>query len=384
MADKIKVLHVLGGLDRGGVETWLMHVLRHIDRDRFQLDFLVSTTRECAYDREAKALGSLIIPNPDPHNPLLYALNFMRNYRKYGPYDIVHSHVHHYSGFVLFLSRILGVPIRIAHSHNDTRVAESNNSIFRKIYLHLMKKMINTCATHGIAASSLAAEDLFGMDWERDQRWKVLHCGIDLEPFKKVVDRAKIRRELGIPTDAFVVGHVGRFVEQKNHSFLLDIAANVIKSSKDVYFLLVGDGPLRPAMEQKAKVLNIKDKVIFTGVRQDVPDLMLGAFDLILFPSLHEGLGIVLIEAQAAGLHCILSDVIPKEVDICKDLITRLNLTLPITLWADNILRMKYQIYRTKRNKYLDILERSPFNIVNITNRLLEIYNKANNVTSIE
>lgn len=161
MVDKIKVLHVLGGLDRGGVETWLMHVLRHIDRDRFQFDFLVSTTRECAYDREAKALGSLIIPNPDPHNPLLYALNFVRNYRKYGPYDIVHSHVHHFSGFVLLLSRILGVPIRIAHSHNDTRVAESNNNISRKFYLHLMKMLINTCATHGLAASSLAAEDLF-------------------------------------------------------------------------------------------------------------------------------------------------------------------------------------------------------------------------------
>lgn len=211
-----------------------------------------------------------------------------------------------------------------------------------------------------------------------------MYCGIDIEPFRKKVDRPKIRRELGIPLDAFVVGHVGRFVEQKNHSFLLEIAAHVIKNSKDAYFLLIGDGPLCPVMEKKAKDLNIKEKVIFTGVRQDVPDLMLGAFDLILFPSLHEGLGIVLIEAQAAGLHCILSDVIPKEVDICKDLITRLNLTLPITLWADNILRMKYQIYRTKRNKYLDILERSPFNIVNITNRLLEIYNKANNVTSIE
>ncbi|MGQ9476362.1 MAG: glycosyltransferase, partial [Actinomycetota bacterium] len=270
VSGKVKVLHVLGGLDRGGVETWLMHVLRHVDRQRFQFDFLVHAERECAYDEEARSLGSRIIPNPDPRNPVRYARNFIRNYRKYGPYDVVHSHVHHYSGFTLLLARLMGVPKRVAHSHSDTRAAETNAGLARKAYLKAMEYLIEKNATHGLAASCEAAACLYGKGWEKDGRWSVLHCGIDLDPFKVETDKKEVRRGLGLPEDAFVIGHVGRFSPQKNHKFLLETASEVFKRCDNCWLLLVGDGPLRPEIEELAESLGIADKVIFAGSRPDV------------------------------------------------------------------------------------------------------------------
>src|ERR1700733_11910503 len=131
----MRILHVLGKLDRGGVETWLVQVLRHIDRQKYQMDFLVHSESPGAYDEEVRALGSRIIPCLHPSNPVMYARNFRRALRQYGPYDVVHSHVHHYSGYVLTLAAMWGVPVRIAHSHNDTRAAEASTSIGRREYL---------------------------------------------------------------------------------------------------------------------------------------------------------------------------------------------------------------------------------------------------------
>src|SRR5690242_11069048 len=130
----IKVLHAVGGMNRGGVETWLMHVLRHIDRDRFQIDFLVHTTQPCDYDDEIRRLRSTIIPCLDHFRPWLYASNFRHILREYGPYDVVHSHVLHYSGYILRLARQAGVPVRVAHSHLDTSPFQSKLPFLRRVY----------------------------------------------------------------------------------------------------------------------------------------------------------------------------------------------------------------------------------------------------------
>lgn len=375
VSGKIKVLHVLGGLDRGGVETWLMHVLRHMDRERFQFDFLVHAERECAYDEEARSLGSRVIPNPDPHNPVRYAWNFIKNYRKYGPYDVVHSHVHHYSGFTLLLARLVGVPKRVAHSHNDTRVAENNARIARKAYLKAMEYLIGKNATHGLAASREAAACLYGKGWEKDGRWSVLHCGIDLDPFNVKVNKKEVRRELGLPEGAFVIGHVGRFSPQKNHKFLLEIVAEVFKNCDNCWLLLVGDGPLRHEMEELAESLGIADRVIFAGARPDVPRLMRGAMDLFLFPSLYEGLGIVLLEAQAAGLPCVISDVIPEEVDVVTDKIRRLSLNDPPSVWTDKIRKMTNEKGTIDQGYCVNKMMGSSFNIDYCLSQLMELYN---------
>ena len=179
----MRILHVLGALNRGGAETWLVQVLRHIDRSKYQFDFLVHSAEPGAYDEEVRALGARIIPCPKPSNPLQYGINFCRILRRYGPYDCVHSHVHYYSGFVLMLAATQDVPMRIAQSHNDLRAVESGCSFPRKAYRTGTKALIRSFATVGLAVSELAAQDLFSEYWKSDPRWRCEPLGIDLEPF---------------------------------------------------------------------------------------------------------------------------------------------------------------------------------------------------------
>ena len=370
----MRILHVVGSMNRGGVETWLMHVLRRVDPVDFHMDFLVHTSEHGAFDDEIRDAGSLVIPCLNPKYPPQYARNFRSVMCEHGPYDVLHSHVHHYSGFVLRLGRSAGVPTLVAHSHSDTREPEGHEIKPRRIYLALMKRMLYRHANCGLAASKKAAEDLFGPDWADDRRWRLLYCGIDLEPFKQAVDARQIRVELGIPENAFVVGHVGRFCEPKNHDFLIDIASEVAKAAADIRFLLVGDGPLRPAIERKVERLGLRDKVISTGVRADVPRLMLGAMDAFILPSLYEGLPLALIEAQAAGLPCVFSDVITEEVDIVKHLVKRLPVDGQAFIWANAILAMQRIQPTLKDSKAITLVEHSNFNITSSVGELTRVY----------
>src|SRR5690606_31534663 len=206
----VRVLHIVGGLDRGGVETWLVNVLRHIDRKRYSMDFVVHTTKACAYDDEVRALGARIFPCPYTHRPLKYASELRRILEEHGPYDVVHSHVYHYSGWVLQQASASGVPTRIAHSYNSISMAKSDISFLRRGYMRAMNYLIDRYATHKLANSKLSAASLFGEEWPRDPRYRLLYCGIDLAPFEETVNQDVVRRQLGLPPDAFVIGHVGR------------------------------------------------------------------------------------------------------------------------------------------------------------------------------
>jgi len=370
----IRILHVVGGMNRGGIETWLMHILRHIDRDRFHMDFLVHTAEPCAYDDEVYAIGSKIIPCLNPSKPWLYASNFKRILREYGPYDIVHSHVHHFSGYVLWLAKQAGIPVRIAHSHNDTSAVEAKAVWHRRLYLALTKNWMARYATMGLGCSHKAVANLFGSDWQSDPRWRVLYYGINLTPFQKQVDSGSLHVELGIPTDAFVIGHVGRFAEQKNHVFLLEIAAEVAKREPKMRLLLLGEGSLRSDIEQKVLQVGLSDRVIFAGIRPDVPEIMGSIIDIFLFPSLHEGLGLVLIEAQAAGLPCIFSSVVPDEADVVKPLVRRLSLSQPASEWAEGVLTQRDAGSTITKSDALALVETSPFNIETSVKQLESIY----------
>jgi glycosyltransferase involved in cell wall biosynthesis len=332
------ILHIVGGMDRGGAETWLMHVLRNIDRGKYHFDFLVSRPEPCAYDDEIRSLGSQIIVCPQPQKPIQYARRFMRLVKENGPYDVIHSHVHHYSGFILLLAKLLGIKGRIAHSHSDTRVVETRTGFARKAYLRIMENMLQRFAIHGFACSENAAVDLYGgNDWKQDARWTCLYCGIDFKPFRIKSDGAAIRKELNLSEDEVVIGHVGRFSEVKNHIFLINIFAAFCKKMPHAKLLLVGDGKLRKNIEKQVHELHLSDKVIFAGVRPDVPELMKELMDVFLFPSLYEGLPLVLIEAQAAGLPCMLSDTFTQEVDIMHERIRRLPLTASPETWSDAV-----------------------------------------------
>jgi glycosyltransferase involved in cell wall biosynthesis len=372
----IKILHVVGGMNRGGIETWLMHILRSIDRDRFQMDFLVHTSQPCAYDEEIRSLGSQIIFCPlNSSRPWQYRNNFKRILHKYGSYDLIHSHVHHFSGYVLLLSKQFGVPIRIAHSHNDTSAIEVEAKGYRRLYTYVTKFLLDRYATIGLGCSREAIVDLFGSNWENRESRQLLYYGIDIKPFHNCVDRIAIRKELGIPDRAFVLGHIGRFDSQKNHTFLLDIAAEIDRREPNFRLLLLGDGILRPQIEQKIAQLGLKEKVILAGVRDDIPRLMLGAIDVFVLPSFHEGLPVVGIEAQAAGLPSILSDTITKEVDKIPTLIQYLSLSRSPADWAEAILAKRdRKLVGDRQKEALISLENSIFNIDFSVKKLENIY----------
>jgi glycosyltransferase involved in cell wall biosynthesis len=338
-----KILHIVGRMNRGGVETWLMGVFRNIDRSRYQMDVAVHSLQPGSYDQELKSMGAMIWHLPPPSRPWSYVRCLRKLLREHGPYDVVHSHIHHYSGLVLLTARLAGVPVRIAHSHNDIRPAEVRASLPRRFYFALTEWWIKRNATRGFACSTKAAESLFGSDWKKDPRWKVLHYGVDLPAAEGRIDREKLLREFNIPRGAYVVGHVGRFDKQKNHTFLVEIAAELVRSDPNVFVLLVGDGSLRADIEAKVRTSGLVGNVRFALVRSDVFQIMNGVMDVLLFPSLHEGLGLVLVEAQAAGLPCICSDVVPEEAFVLPELVTTLSLDLPASTWAEAVLARKDQ-----------------------------------------
>jgi glycosyltransferase involved in cell wall biosynthesis len=369
----IRILHVVGAMNRGGAETWLMHVLRNIDRQIFQIDFLVSTTESCAYDEEIRSLGSRIIPCTKPSQLWNYARKFKQILREYGPYDVIHSHVHYFNGYILRLADRAGVPIRISHSHLDSTPLEAKSGRLRRLYLNLMKSWIDRHASVGLGCSELANADLFGENWKNDPRWQIYYCSIDLTPFEQAIDPAIVRAELGIPEQAVVIGHVGRFQEQKNHNFLVDIFAEVLNREPQAYLLLIGAGPLRPKIEQQVVQRGLQDRTIFAGSRSDVPRLMLGAMDIFVLPSLCEGLPLVGIETQAAGLPAILSEAITTEICIIKSLVTQLSLSQSAAIWAEEILRSCNQP-AIDQIEALKTIQQSPFNIQIGISKLIKIY----------
>ncbi|MTJ07347.1 glycosyltransferase family 1 protein [Anabaena sp. UHCC 0253] len=370
---KQHILHVVGGMNRGGIETWLMNILRHIDRDRFQMDFLVHTDQPCAYDDEILALGSQIIPCLNPSNPWLYAANFRQILHKHGHYDIIHSHVYHFSGYVLHLAQQAGIPNRIFHSHCSSAL-EANQGIYRQLYLRLTKYLIKYHSTIGLGCSEVVNADFFGQNWQNDLRWQILYCGINLTPFQQSINRFEIRNELNIPADAFVIGHVGRIEKEKNHQFLLKIFATIASQEQQAYLLIVGEGSLISEIKQQARDIGIADRVIFAGSRPDVARIMRGAMDVFVFPSFTEGLPLVLIEAQAAGLPCILSDAIPEEADIVKQLVKRLSLHQPVSEWVHEILSQQSKLSHNMQPDSLGLVKTSPFNIETSVQQLEKIY----------
>jgi glycosyltransferase involved in cell wall biosynthesis len=367
---RVRILHALGSLDPGGVEMWLLNVLRHIDRERFRFDFCTFGPQAGLHAAEAEKLGSKILRCPKDSNPWAFRNRFRRILRD-GGYDVVHSHVHFFSGAILCWAHAEGVPVRIAHSH--TTQDDKPDTLARGCYRGLMKSWIGRYATHGLAASRLATVQLFGEDWSRDKRFHVVHCGINLRPFEEPVAREEVRAEFGIPADATVVGHVGRFVPAKNHGFFLDIAREVAKLRPDVHFLLVGDGPLRSQTEERARAMGFNGNMHFAGNRSDVPRLMRGGMDVFVFPSLWEGLPMTLIEAQAAGLPCVLSDRITDEATVLSGQSTRLSLSARSADWAAGALGA-LGCGRTEKDSAAQMIARTDFSVQRSASFLSDLY----------
>lgn len=313
----IRILHVVGGMNRGGVETWLMHILRHIDRAQFRMDFLVHTTQPCAYDDEIRAFGSHVIPCLHPHRLARYVWSFRRILDEYGPYDVIHSHVYLFSGFILWLAARCNIGVRVANIYpTEDRQGSKRTRWFRSLYRQAMINSLVANATHSLFDSEHAQEAFAAMVGRSLPNFSVVYPGIDLSPYLQEIEVEPIRKELDIPFDSKVILTVGRYVPHKNHQHLLQIAEQVLEIRSDVIFLLVGDGPLYPDIRKRVEEMRLDEYFRFVRGRPDIVPLFKAA-DLFLFPSLMEGFGIVIVEAAAAGLSIVASQI-PGILDSAK------------------------------------------------------------------
>lgn len=308
----LRVLQVVTQMHRAGLETMLMNYYRHINRDNIQFDFLVHRTGTFAYDEEILSLGGKIYHVPPialkEFPSYLKALHSF--FSEHSAYPIVHCHLDALSGFALHAAKEAGIPVRIAHSHNNGFEKD-----FKLPFRLVAKKLIPKSATHYWGCSQEALQFLFGSKLSSGPNAKVIPNAIDPDSFRFNLNiRKKMRLELGID-DCFVLGNIGRLCYQKNQEFLLDIFHSVLQKRPKSALLLVGGGKDENHLRAYAQSLHIQDSVYFLGVRRDIPDLM-QAMDFFVLPSRFEGLGIVLIEAQAAGLPCLASDKVSSEANL--------------------------------------------------------------------
>lgn len=374
---KRRVLHVVWQLNAGGIAHWLMNVLRHIDRTRYRLDFMVLRDEPCAFKDEIRSLGGEVITCPGHRNPWRFARRFAEMLRAHGPYDVVHSHVYNYSGFILMLAARQAIPVRIAHSHTDIRVEEAGRPLWRRLYLGLTMRWIRQSATARVGVSAGAVESLYGSAWRRDAGVRIIPPGLDFTPFGQPVDRAAVRRSLGLSANDLVIGHVGNYVWAKNHHFLIEVAACLARREPRARLLLIGDGLLNSDIDERVRALNLADRIRLIGPRDDVPRLMIGAMDGFLFPSHYEGFGLVLIEAQAAALPCVVATGVPEETQVIPELIRRLPLSNSPDAWAAAVLEGIARRTIPQSEAYGRMLQ-SPCHIDKCVAALAEIYETSN------
>ncbi|CAG5086042.1 Glycogen synthase Starch [bacterial glycogen] synthase [Thermobacillus xylanilyticus] len=327
MGAETRVLHAVVNMNRGGAETLIMNLYRRIDRTRVQFDFL--TCREGVFDDEIRSLGGKIhrIPWITDAGPVGYvrALDqfFAGDGRRYG---IVHAHMDRMSGWVLRAARRAGVPVRIAHSHS-TKV---EGGALARLYKWASGRLIDPNATDRFACSEAAAVSLFA---HRAGEAKLIRNAVDCGALAFDPDvRRAVRAELGLLPGQLAVCHVGRFHPAKNHAFLIDLFAGLTEERPDAVLLLMGDGPLKKDIVRRIEAASLESRVRLLGVRGDIARL-LAAMDVMVFPSLHEGLPVALIEAQSAGLPCVVSDRVTEEADLKIGLVTRIPLEAPADRW---------------------------------------------------
>lgn len=327
--NKTKVLHLFNKMDMGGAETLVINMYRKLSTENIQFDFVVSNSDDGYYDNEIKELGGKIHKISHPGDNILKYIFDLKKVINQENYEIIHSHVHFFSGINMLIAKLCGVKIRISHSHTYTI---GNRSKFRKNYELIMKFLINLFSTNKLACSQEAAKDLFFKD-----DYKVINNGIDLNRFMKKKHTEIYKKKFKIPDNSFVVGHVGAFRNEKNHKKIISIFIEILKIKPESILLLVGEGDQKEKILESVKKNKIESRVIFAGNLSEV-EMALFAMDVFVFPSLYEGLGIAVIEAQACGLYCVVSNKVPRETDLTGN-IKFLDLNDSSEVWKSEIIK---------------------------------------------
>ncbi len=339
-----RMLCIVGGMNAGGAETFLMKVYRALDKTQYQMDFAVAVKEKGFYDDEILSMGGKIFHIiPKTKGFLKNFFDIKRIVKENGYKSVLRTSQHSLSALELLAARLGGAKITIFRSSNsDTTTGNHLDQLLHKICMFMPRFFANV----RIAPSTEAAEFMFGKNSVKNGVAQIVCNGIDLDYYKfDDFARKKIRHELGLD-NCFVVGHVGRFNEQKNHEFLVNVFFELQKKRNDARLLLVGKGELESKIRELCCSLGINDKVVFTGVRSDLSALY-SAMDVFAFPSLYEGMPNTVIEAQACGLKCIISDRITKEADLTSSVSYLPIKENDIQVWVNEI--------GNRMNRFIDI-----------------------------
>ena len=356
----VRILQIVTYMGRGGLETMLMNYYRHIDRNKVQFDFLVHRDFEADYDKEILSMGGKIyhISRLIPWSRAYYG-ELKKFFLEHPEYRIIHVHQDCLSSVALKCAKECNIPIRIAHSHSSSAV--KNIKYFIKLYY--MKKIPNY-ATHLFACGKQAGDWMF-----LGKKYKIVRNAIDIEQYQYSSDLAKtVRQELGMKDD-LIIGHVGNFTPAKNHSFLIEIFKEVLKRKPNSQLLLVGGGTGMQSIQELVQTTGIQDNVVFTGVRSDVNRLM-QVMDVFVFPSIYEGLPVTMIEAQASGLPCVISNRVSDECIVTSGLVTRVKLEETPEKWAELIIKKSY----CERVNHNDEIENAGYSIATAAQQLENFY----------
>ena len=370
MSKPIRVLHVIGIMNRGGAETMIMNLYRHIDRSKVQFDFVENSSEPAVFDEEILSLGGRIFrcPHYNGKNHFTY-VKWWNDFFKAHPkeYPIVHGHLGSTASIYLSVAKKYGA-YAIAHSHSSG----TDHSLHANLY-QIMSYNTRNVADYFFACAEAAGKERFGSKVVSGDHYAVLNNAIDVNRFSYNPSvRNAVRDELGIGQIQLVVGHIGRYTKEKNHEFILKIFSELKKMDSNARLLMVGDGTLRTHIMQMAEQASLSSDVIFTGVRSDVERLV-QAMDVFVLPSLYEGLPVTMVESQAAGLPCIISDKVPPECILTEGLVDIMTLSASPEAWAEKILT-KRAIPRTDHRAEIAA---HGFDITTEAVKLQEFYLKA-------
>jgi len=358
----IRVLQIVTYMGRGGLETMLMNYYRHIDHSKVQFDFLVHRDFEASYDKEIQMMGGRIyhVSRLVPWSRS-YRSELKEFFRGHSEYKIIHVHQDCLSSVALQCAKECGIPVRIAHSHNSNQTRDVKY-LFKKYYM----KQIPKFATELFACGKEAGDWMFG-----GNAYEILRNAVDISKYEysKIVAK-DIRNKMGMD-DNIVIGHVGNFSLAKNHTFLIEIFQEVVKIEPKARLFLVGEGPRMQLIQKMVRRIGLEDKVLFLGKRADVNQL-LQAMDVFVFPSLYEGLPVSMIEAQAAGLPCIISDHVSEECIVTKNLVTIMKLSDASCNWAKHIVERS----KEQRNNHLEEIQAAGYDVVTAAKELETFYLK--------
>ncbi len=366
MSKQIRILHVVGSLGIGGIQSYLMDIYRHIDRNKIQFDFVIHIKTENNYVDEVQSLGGKVFYiDGDAFEKKAWRqyVNYWRCFfRNHSEYKIIHGHLRSTAAIYLMEAKKTGC-YTIAHSH-----ATSNGYGISGIIKNILQYPTRYISDYCMGCSQQANDWMFGRRKARSKTCIILRNGIDVKRFLfNEKERSETRTSLGIEDASFVIGTVGRLVEQKNQKLLIQAFSLAIQTRRDLMLLIIGDGPLRKQLYELTEKLGISNKVKFLGSRNDVDKLM-QAFDLFATSSVNEGLGIAIIEAQAADLPVVVSPAIPQEAYITEK-IRRMN-DYSVDTWKNAMLNSIV----TKRNDRSAEIRKAGYDIHTIADELSEFY----------